>query len=203
MPRGKTSLSTDLFAELASRTISRMPRDVDPRYAQRLVENPSVLGELLQQTFMSPLEQPLFLEEIMERLKMLDQKACVRMRPAFPRGPMKWYVDMGQVVVGSFGFPGWCSPDLEATSASSPTEALINTWNYVLTESQNPNNFFLIYDCKDIESIPGDKPQVWVQWNKSKDSWEDVVPSDPVRAIRNIHSGRIRKFATHLNMHRP
>ena len=47
-------MGVDLFAEFASKVVSRLPRDLDPKVAQRWIEDPTKLARVLREALMSP-----------------------------------------------------------------------------------------------------------------------------------------------------
>lgn len=47
-------METDLFAEFASKVVSRLPRDLDSTTAQGWIENPAALTRVLREAFMPP-----------------------------------------------------------------------------------------------------------------------------------------------------
>ena len=130
-------------------------------------------------------------EQIMERLMRLDKWACVRMRDSFPPGPSRWYVSPGRVQVTSAGGGGYAP----GRSGDSPESAIIGTWEEIMAIADNPDAFFLRFNCQNNVPIPGDDPQVWVRWNRDKDNWEDAKPTSEMLAIRGIPADRVRSYA--------
>jgi len=130
------------------------------------------------------------LEEIMERLMRLDTHGTsIRMRDTFPPGPNRWYVGMSKVVRSGFsgGFGGFFG------NGSTPEEAVQDLWKQIVGV-QEPDRFFLRFNCKPHENIPGNDPQVWVRWNDERDEWEDVIPTPTSLARHRIGPDRIRPW---------
>lgn len=130
-------------------------------------------------------------EAILERLMRLDARACVRMRPTHQR-PARWYVDLGHVVAAWLSMNGWHG---FFENGSTPEEALERTWAAIISKGASADAFFLRYDCKPDELVPGDGPQVWVQWSEKASDWVDVVPTAKALQVRNTPADRIRPYA--------
>lgn len=131
-------------------------------------------------------------EAILERLMRLDPRACVRIRPNFPSGPSRWYVDLGSVVAAHLAVRGWSD---FFKDGRTPEEALENIWRAIIAKSDQAGSFFLRYgDCKPDEPIPGAGPQAWVRWSQEVNDWVDVPPTTEALAKRNIPADRIRSY---------
>lgn len=130
-------------------------------------------------------------EAILERLMRLDEKACVRMRPTHQQSA-RWYVDLGHIVAAWLGSNGWHS---FFENGSTPEEALERTWATIVARSANADAFFLRYDCKPDEPIPGAGSQVWVRWSEKVGDWVDVVPTAKALQARDTSADRVRPYA--------
>lgn len=131
----------------------------------------------------------LTINEIMDRLSRIcgNQGCGVKIRPNFPPGPKKWYVELDNVVVAfiSGGYRNSITADCD--SGETPEKAILNVWNGILALACNQNRALMRYNCPDNGPIPGKEPQVWVRWNEELDDWVDVsvpetrVPADMLR----------------------
>jgi hypothetical protein len=134
-------------------------------------------------------------ELILARLMRLDKRACVMMRPEFPRGG-RWYVSLGKVIAASLEGRGF-STLVDGYSGETPQAALLNAWSEVIEASSRQGIFFLRHNCLPTESIPGNDPQVWVRWSQDHQDWVDVTPTEQSLAVREIPAERIRPYDDH------
>lgn len=206
MPQGKATLPTDLFIEFAAKVVTRLPRQLDLGLVKDLVEHPGKLGPILQRAFdehqelqqeIEALDLNFRADDIMSHLQHLSKDACVRTRPGFHHGSSKWYVDIPRIVVTSLNHPSF-SNFVNDSNGATPQEAIINTWNFILKISLDPNRFLMFYYCPPNVPIPGNDPQVWVRWSEVKCDWEDVSPTPKSLADRGITAYRILPLAEHL-----
>jgi len=138
------------------------------------------------------MSKELTIDEIMDRLSRICYKrdCCVRTRPDFLPGPMKWYVSLSNIVVGNIEAGGACSSITQnCDSGSNPEEAIRNVWQGVLNLAKSNKVALMRFNCPSDVPVPGDEPQVWIRWNVELDDWEDVpvrrLSSDKLRAYRD------------------
>lgn len=130
-------------------------------------------------------------EEMLERLMRLDRdEIAIRMRLEFPPGDRRWYLWSGRLQVTCTIGGGWAP----SADGSTPQEAVINTWNDLMQEFQNPDRFLVRYNCASNVPIPGDEPQVWVRWDNQQDDWVDVPPTPEMLSHHRIPADRIKLY---------
>lgn len=133
-------------------------------------------------------------DEMMDRMaRISDRQGCgVRVRPDLPPGPGKWYVHLGKVVAGSIETGGlYSSIALNCDSGVTPEDAIRNTWQAILALEKSEKIAIVRYNCPSDVPIPGNDPQVWVNWNSEIDDWEDVV-------IERLPSHKLRPYKDQL-----
>ena len=126
------------------------------------------------------------IDEIMDRLSRIcrKNKVCVRIRPSFPSGSKKWYVNLEGVLEGTVESGGY-GPSLFDGSGATPDEAIFNAWKLVLSLEKNKICTLVRINCPSNTPVPDKEPQVWLRWNSKLDDWEDVpVPRLPPERLR-------------------